>query len=255
MSTVLSGISGALYYKPAGTVSTFVEAAVDTTADTITFDAYLNFKAGDPVQFSVVNTITDTTGVGTLPAPLVAGTTYYILSYNTLTGAAQVSATSGGTHVNLSDDGTLAAPNKFKVSYSAHTAVAEVRDWSLELSRSEIDVTTIGQAMTQFAPFRQFISGFAEASGSATVYLTDEDAAFGNRMVEDVLLRKQVGASMKLYFDQVVVNGVVVDSKSRFVSMDTVLTSASMGANPDDGQQVAINFRPTGNVSWDFRTT
>ena len=53
--TVLSGTSGALYYKPAGTTGSFPEAGVDTGTDVITTQAYLNLKPGDPVQFSVVN--------------------------------------------------------------------------------------------------------------------------------------------------------------------------------------------------------
>jgi hypothetical protein len=43
--TVLSGTSGALYYKPAGTTGTFGEAGVNTTTETITVEPYLNFKA------------------------------------------------------------------------------------------------------------------------------------------------------------------------------------------------------------------
>jgi hypothetical protein len=57
-TTVLSGTSGALYYKPAGTTGGFGEAGVNVGTDTITIEPYLNLKAGDPVVFSVVNTQT-----------------------------------------------------------------------------------------------------------------------------------------------------------------------------------------------------
>ena len=67
--TVLSGTSGALYYKPAGTTSTFGEAGVAAATDIITVAAYLNFKVGDPVKFRVVDSQTGGAGSGTLPAP------------------------------------------------------------------------------------------------------------------------------------------------------------------------------------------
>lgn len=142
--TVLSGTSGALYYKPAGTVGTFGESDVNTTSETITVETYLNFKAGDPVKFSVVNSQTGGSGSGTLPA-LSGGTTYYVIGYTASTGALQVSATAGGAVVNLTDDGTIVAPNRFQVAYADYAVVGQVRNWSFEISRSEIDVTSIGQ--------------------------------------------------------------------------------------------------------------
>ena len=250
--TVLSGTSGALYYKPAGTTGTFGESDVNTTSETITVETYLNFKAGDPVKFSVVNSQTGAAGTGTLPAPLSSATTYYVIGYTASTGALQVSATAGGTAVNLTDDGTIVAPNRFQVAYADYAVVGQVRSWSFEISRSEIDVTTIGQTPGQYAPFKTYISGFADGSGSCEVYLTDEDGALSNRMIEDVLQRQQVGAAFKLYTDRVMSGGSVSDTLSRSISMDAVLTSASLSLNPDDAQSVAINFRPAGSVSFDF---
>ena len=56
--TVLSGTSGALYYKPAGTTGSFPETGVDAGTDTITIQAYLNLKPGDPVKFRVIDSQT-----------------------------------------------------------------------------------------------------------------------------------------------------------------------------------------------------
>jgi hypothetical protein len=250
--TVLSGTSGALYYKPAGTTGTFGTADVTIATDTITVETYLNLKAGDPVKFSVVNSQTGAAGTGTLPAPLSAATTYYVLSYTAATGALTVATTAGGTILDLTNTGTLVAPNRFQVNYADYAVVGQVRSWSFEISRSEIDVTTIGQTPGQYAPFKNYISGFADGSGSCEVYLTNEDGALSNRMIEDVLQRQQVGAAFKLYTDRVMSGGSVSDSLSRSISMDAVLTSASLSLNPDDAQSVAINFRPAGSVSFDF---
>lgn len=255
MATVLSGVSGAFYYKPAGTTATFGESAIVVGSDTINVGPNLNFKVGDPVKFNFRNTQSGAVGTGTLPSPLSAATTYYVIAYSTSTGLLQVSTTAGGTTVDIVDDGTVAAPNKFEVFYASYAVVAEVRDWSLEISRAEIDVTTIGQTLGQYVPFRTYISGFGDANGTANVYMTDEDNALANRLVQDVLLRKQVGASMKLYLERIESGGTVDDTKSRSIEMPVTLTSASLNVNPDDAQSVAINFRPSEAVSFDFATT
>lgn len=252
MATVLSGTSGALYYSPAGTKSTFGELNVNATTDIITVDTYLNFKVGDPVKFRVVNTETGAAGTGTLPAGLTAGTGYYVISYTAATGALQVSATAGGASVAITDDGTAVAPNAFEVYYGVPALIGSVREWSFEITRSEIDVTTIGQDSGQYTPFRTYITGFADGSGSATVYTTDDDSGLSNRMVQDVIQRNQTGATMKLYIDRVISSGSVNDTLSRSITVPVILTSASLTVNPDDGQSVEIAFRPTEAPTFDL---
>ena len=248
--TVLSGTSGALYYKPAGTIGGFGETNVSVANDEITTNAYLNFKAGDPVKFRIVNSQTGAAGSGTLPAPISSATTYFVLSYVAATGVLTVSTTAGGTILAITDDGTIAAPNKFEVFYADYAAVGQVQNWSFEISRAEIDVTTIGQAVGQYAPFKAYIPGFADGNGSASVFVTSEDSALSNRMVEDVLQRQQVGAAFKLYTDK-----GSTEALSRSIAMDAVLLSATLNINPDDAQMVEITFRPTGAPSFDFSTT
>jgi len=248
--TVLSGTSGALYYKPAGTIGDFGETNVSIANDEITVEQYLNFKAGDPVKFRVINTQTGAAGSGTLPAPISGATTYFVLSYVAATGVLTVSTSAGGTILAITDDGTVAAPNEFEVYYADYAAVGQVQNWSFEISRAEIDVTTIGQTVGQYAPFKAYIPGFADGNGSASVFVTSEDGALSNRMVEDVLQRQQVGAAFKLYTDK-----GSTEALSRSIAMDAVLLSATLNINPDDAQMVEITFRPTGAPSFDFSTT
>ena len=248
--TVLSGTSGALYYKPAGTTGTFGESDVNVPSDEITVQTYLNLKVGDPVQFRVVNSQTGGTGTGTLPAGISLSTTYYVIAYTASTGVLQVSATSGGSTITITDDGTVAAPNEFEVFYDDYAAVGQVQSWSFEIERAEIDVTTIGQAVGQYAPFRAYIPGFGDGEGTATIYVTNEDSALSNRMVEDVLQRQQVGCAFKLYTDK-----QSTEALSRSIAMDATLLTASLEVNPDDAQQVEITFRPAGVPTFDFSTT
>ena len=248
--TVLSGTSGALYYKPAGTTGTFPETGVNASTDVITIQQYLNLKPGDPVKFRVVDSQTGAAGTGTLPAPISAATTYYVLTYTAATGALTVSTAAGGTILAITDDGTAVAPNEFEVYYADYAAVGQVQSWSFEISRAEIDVTTIGQAAGQYAPFRAYIPGFADGNGTATVFVTNEDAALSNRMVEDVLQRQQVGCGFRLYTDK-----GTTEALSRSIAMDAVLLTASLNINPNDAQQVEITFRPSGAPTFDFSTT
>jgi hypothetical protein len=252
MATVLSGTSGALYYKPAGTKATFGEADVTVADDEITVASYLNFKVGDPVVFSVVNTETGAAGSGTLPAGITAATTYYVIAYTASTGVLQVSATAGGSTITITDDGTAVSPNAFQVDYASYAAVGDVREWSFEITREEIDVTTIGQTLGQYAPFRRYITGFADGEGSCTVYTTDDDTNLSNRMITDVIQRQQTGASFKLYIDRVTSGGSLSPALSRSIEFEAVLTSASMTVNPDDAQIVEIAFRPAGAPTFDF---
>ena len=253
--TCLSGTSGALYYKPAGTTGTFGTANVTIGTETIVVETYLNLKVGDPVKFSVINASTGGAGTGTLPAGLTAGTTYYVKTYTAASGALTVSATNGGSAVDLTDVGTAVSPNEFQVAYGAFESVSQVSEWSFEIERAEIDVTTIGGTPGQNVPFRQYIAGFGDGTGSASAYMTNEDTAMVNRMIQDVFQRQQVGASFKLYIDQVFSGGTLSDTLSRSIEFPATLTSASMNVNPDDAQEVTVNFRPAGDVNFDFSQT
>ena len=243
MATVLSGTSGALYYKPAGTSGTFKAADVTNASNSINVGTYLNFKVDDKVSF--------TAGGGTLPAGLSEGTAVFIRTYTASTGAATFAATAGGTELSITDDGTDGTSD-FTIKFTDFQSVANVRSWSFEVTREEIDTTGIGGTLGQTAPFRTFISGFADGSGSAEVYFTDDDTAIASRLIEDVTQRKQAGATFKLYMDTVLSSGTPDDTKSRSIELEAVLTSASFSVTPDDAQTVSVSFRPTSAPTFDF---
>jgi len=238
MATVLSGTSGALYYTPAGTsVTTLTASAFPATGSDITVGSYLGFRVDDPVTLAYPAGATTTNAI--------AAGAYFVKTYVASTGIMTISSSVGGAA-----ETATALPSGFgasfaSITYTAPVVVGSVRDWSFEITRSEIDVTTIGQEAGQYTPFRTYIAGFADGTGSATVYNTDDDSNMANRLIEDVIQRQQTGARMKLYIDRVVVSGTVNDTLSRSISVPVILTSASLTVNPDDGQSVAINFRPS----------
>lgn len=245
MATVLSGTSGALYYKPAGTsVTTLAASAFPSTGSDITVGTYLGFQVNDPVTLAYPSGAT-TTGA-------IAAGDYYVLTYSESTGVMTVSSTVGG-----SAEAATAQPSAFgsgtaSISYTSAEVVGQVREWSFEITRSEIDVTTIGQTVSGTAPFRAYIPGFADGSGSATVYTTDDDTLLSSRLIEDVIQREQNGATMKLYIDRIISSGSVDDTQSRSIEVPVILTSASLSVNPDDGQSVEIAFRPSSAPTFDF---
>jgi len=248
--TVLSGTSGALYYKPAGTIGTFNESSVDTAQNQITIGPFLGFRVGDPVAFDFIDKQSGLPGSGTLPSGLTENTTFYVIAYNSTTGVLQVSATPGGSAVNLSDDGTLVNPNVFQISYADFAAIGQVQSWNLEIERAEIDVTTIGQTPKKQIQFRQYIGGLGDATGTAVVWVVDDDAPLSNRLIEDVVLNQQIGCTFKLYTDK-----QASEALSRSISFQAVLTSASRSVNPNDGQNVEITFRPSSSPDFDFSTS
>ena len=243
MATVLSGTSGALYYKPAGTSSTFKAADVTAASNNINVGSFRNFKVNDKVSFG--------TGGGTLPGGLSASTDVFIRTYTASTGIATFSATAGGTELAIANAGTDGT-SAFTIDFADFQSVGNVRSWSFEVTREEIDVTSIGQSLGQTAPFRTFISGFADGSGSAEVYFTDDDTTISSRLIEDVTQREQAGATFKLYMDQVLSSGTVDDTKSRSIELKAVLTSASYSVTPDDAQTVSVSFRPLEAPTFDL---
>ena len=245
MATVLSGTSGALYYKPAGTsVTTLAASAFPSSGSDITVGTYLGFKVNDPVTLAYPGGAT-TTGA-------IAAGDYYVLTYNASTGVMTVSSTVGGSAETASAAPTGFGSDFASIIYTSFVAVGNVREWSFEITRDEIDVTTIGQTMGQYAPFKTYITGFADGEGSASVYTSDDDTDIASRLVEDVLQRQQIGVNFKLYLDRVISSGSVDEAASRSITMEAVLTSASFTVNPDDAQVVEVAFRPSVAPTFDF---
>lgn len=245
MSTVLSGTSGALYYSPAGTsVTTLAATAFPATGSDIQVGTYLGFRVNDPVTLAYPAGAT-TTGA-------IAAGNYFVLTYDEATGVLTLSSTAGGAAETATGQPSAFGGEFASLTYTAPEAVGSVREWSFEITRAEIDVTTIGQESGGSAPFRSYISSFADGSGSATVYTTDDDTSIASRLIEDVIETSQSGATMKLYIDRVLVSGTVNDTQSRSIEVPVVLTSASLSVNPDDGQSVEIAFRPSASPTFDL---
>ena len=252
MATVLSGTSGALYYSPAGTSSTQIAAGdfpAGSGGDTT------NIQVGTQLGFKVNDTVTLAYPSGSTITNCIAAGDRFVKTYDADSGEMTLSATAGGAALTASGAPTGFGSNFASITFTAPLVVGSVREWSFEITRAEIDVTSIGQAVTQTAPFRTFISGFADGSGSASVYSTDDDTLLSSRMVEDVIQRQQTGAKVRLYIDRQMSGANVDQTASRSILADIILTSASFNVNPDDGQLVEIAFRPSAAPTFDLSKT
>jgi hypothetical protein len=243
-TTVLTGTSGAFYYKPANTEACLLATAFPATGSNITVGVFLGFRVNDPITLSYP--------VGSTTTNAIAAGDYFVKTYDPTTGVMTISTTAGGTAATATAQPSGFGAAKAKIVYKGFSVVGQVRDWSFEITRSEIDVTTIGQGTGQYAPFRKYVTGFADGSGTATIYTTDEEESIANRMIEDVIQRRQTGAAVKLYIDQVFSGGTLSDSLSRSIESKIVLTSASLNVNPDDAQSISINFRPSEAPTFDL---
>ena len=130
--------------------------------------------------------------------------------------------------------------------YSEAAAVAQVREFSIDIERELLDVTTLpggASGVSKYAPFRNQQGGFATASGSMTVYFTDSQTSLANRLLGNVLLKSQEGAAVKLYVDCVDNgSGGVDDASSIFVDADVTITGMSLNINPDDPTTGEVQF-------------
>ena len=82
--------------------------------------------------------------------------------------------------------------------------VCGVRSFSIDLSRDELDVTTLPCSVSEacgkeLASFRKTQAGFATATGTLEVYFTCDNESVQNKILQGSLQRTQGGATVRLY--------------------------------------------------------
>jgi len=134
--------------------------------------------------------------------------------------------------------------------------VCGVRSFSIDISRDELDVTTLpchdgstSDGCSRLAAFRSTQSGYASATGSMEVYFTCDQENVANRLLGSSVLRNQSGARVKLYVCTVTTDGEVDDSKSLYIEADINISGMSFSVNPDDPTTGTLSFSVTNMVS------
>ena len=156
-------------------------------------------------------------------------TCYYVVA--TGDNWIEVSGTQGGAAISMSQDGgtTTADQGIIEVELCDFYAVCGVRDFSLDITREELDVTVLpcftgeDESCSKLANFRQVQSGFASATGTMSVYFTGDQENIANRLLGSSILKDQTGARTKLYVSTRTDANGVNDSES----CSLMLTSTS----------------------------
>ena len=248
-TSALTGQDGAVFFEPAATEFCLLDYTDFPAGSNITVPTDNDYQLGDPVAFYEEGTANLD---GSLTASTVGSVTaYYVVAIGADRSTISVSATSGGAAVTLAGDGgtgsadTPGAANHIKIEYAEFAAICQVREFSLEISREELDVTTLpcgAASASRYAAFRKIQPSYASGTGSMTVYFTDDQTSLSNRLISNVLLQDQQGAKVKLYVNAVYSGGSVDDAASMYVEAGIRITSMSMSANPDDPTTAELGF-------------
>lgn len=246
--SVLTGQDGAVYFRPAATQACLLDKTDFPAGSSITLPSSTDFRVGDPIIFTEK-------GAANLSGPLVAGTTYYVLTRPTAT-TMTVSATKGGAAIVLAGDGGTGGVNTpgthIEVNYAAAEAICEVGNVQLSLTRGEVDVTSLpcGPNTSVFgqklAGFRRYQPGYADGNGSMTVRFTSDNASFANRLIQSSLFNNQGGAVLKVYLNAIADGGGILpdDNASLLAEFPVSLLGFDFSVTPEDTPtEATINFR------------
>ena len=163
----------------------------------------------------------------------------------------------GGTVADLSV-ATVAADIRGNSPEGSYTfrlcdfqTVCGVRSFSIDLSRDELDVTTLPCSVSEacgkeLASFRKTQAGFATATGTLEVYFTCDNESIQNKILQGSLQRTQGGATVRLYVcTKTDAQGEIDVDSSLFIEADIQLLGMSFSVNPDDPTTAEINFGVT----------
>jgi len=133
--------------------------------------------------------------------------------------------------------------------------VCGVRSFSIDLSRDELDVTTLPCSVSEacgkeLASFRKTQAGFASATGTLEVYFTCDNESIQNKILQGSLQRTQGGASVRLYVcTKTDASGEIDVDSSLFIEADIQLLGMSFSVDPDNPTTATINFGVTSVTS------
>ena len=204
-----------------GATATVVVLGGSITAFTIeTGNGGQNYSAGDVVQFELEN------GNGT-------DATYTLLA------------------ADLETVRTDSPNGHYVFRLCEFQTVCGVRSFSIDLSRDELDVTTLPCSVSEscgkeLASFRKTQAGFATATGTLEVYFTCDQASIQNKILQGSLQRTQGGASVRLFVcTKTDADGNIIEDDSLYIEADIQLLGMSFSVNPDDPTTATINFGVT----------
>ena len=206
--------------------------------------------------------------IGSLNVAPMTVTEYYVVAVGVGAGADQdaagvsmvgipyisVSATEGGTAITAAGDGGTGTANNplpahINIQLSEYQSVCGVREFAIEISRDELDITTLPcvdsgdtDGCMELAEFRKTQSGYATATGTMTVYFSCDQTNIANRLLQSSILKSQEGAKVRLYVCAKYSGGELDNTDSLYVDADITITGMSFSVNPDDPTTGELSF-------------
>ena len=253
--TVLTGQDGACYFQPAATEFCLEDFSDFPAGNSITVPEGHDFRVGDPVTFTEE-------GTGNLDSALTVGITYYVVARTATTVQVSID-TDIANVVTLNGDGgtgtanTPGAANHIAIDYSEFDAVCQVKSFSLDLSREEIDTTTlpcgVSGGNSKMASFRTMQAGYASGSGSMEVQFTTDQSALANRLLSNSMMKNQGGAEVRLFINTVEGTGLGAGqpdlNKSLYIQAPISILGFSISVSPEEVITASLNFSLSGQPS------
>ncbi len=247
--SVLTGQDGSIEFKPPGTsfcLDDFSDFGTDGTTSHIAVPCTHDFRVNDVVCFYETPgaNLDSAFQASTAPSP----SPYYVVAVDK--EWIELASTAGGAAIVCTGDGGTGTANAgiIDIELCDFYAVCGVREFSLDISREELDVTVLpcfdspDDGCSKLASFRQTQAGFASATGSMTVYFTDDQENISNRLLGSAVLKDQTGARAKLYVSTKTDANGVNDAASVYVDAYINVSGISLSVNPDDPTSADLSF-------------
>ena len=249
-SSALTGSSGAVYYTPAGTKACLL-AEDFADAGVITVTSQNDFRVGDPIKF-------EETGGATIDTAYDTSSSYVVTAVDASANTVTVTLADGTAVGTLNGDGADNGGH-IEMFFDPAQGICEAREWTISMSRESLDVTVLpcspntSKGGQRWAATKRFQPGYAEVTGTITLYISSNERALANRLMESTFLNSQEGASVKLYLD-LESDGAATpqpdDAASKMIAGDVNFTDFSTGVNPDDPTQAEVSFTMYNITQW-----
>nr|BAR35294.1 phage major tail protein 2 [uncultured Mediterranean phage uvMED] len=255
--SVLTGSDGSVWYTPAATKWCLKDFTDFPAGTDITVPSDHDFRVGDPVVFieedggKLDSALSPTT---IEPAP--PSTTYYVLSTTATTITISSIKGDATSTITLTGDGGTGSADSLvghiKIRYGPAEAICQVRSWDLTIERETLDVTTLPCGIKEvgaggkYASFRKMQPGYATGTGSMEIFFTDDDLSISNRMLDNIMLRSQEGAAVRLFVDTKQGGGTPAQvdlTNSSYIEAEIRMSSMQVGQNPDDPTAATVDFQ------------
>ena len=171
-----------------------------------------------------------------------------------ITGTNDLVVSTGTTSAIVAGGNTPGGANHISIDYAEFAAVYMVKEFSIDLSREEIDTTTlpcgVGGGGSFQAPFRTMQAGYASGSGSMTVQFTEDQTSLANRLLSNSMRKNQAGAEVRLFVNAVDDGTGKPDlTKSVYIQAPISIMGFSLSVTPEDVTTAELNFSLSGQPS------